>query len=148
MSAENKAIVRRLIKEVWNKGNLGVVDEIVATNYANHDPAGPMPEAGREGLKNHVTAYRTGLPDLQLAIDDIMAEGNKVIVRWTSRGTHKGVLLGVAPTGKQTMVEGISIIRLANSKVAEAWVTWDTLGMLRQLGVGPQLAQAKAQTAK
>ena len=148
MSAENKAVVRRLIKEVWNKGNLGVVDEIVATNYANHDPAAPMPESGREGLKEHVTAYRTGLPDLQLAIDDIMADGNKVIVRWTARGTHKGVLLGVSPTGKQTTVEGISVVRVANGKVAEAWVTWDTLGMLRQLGVGPQLAQAKAQTAK
>lgn len=94
-----------------------------------------------------MTVYRTGLPDLQLSIDDIMAEGNKVIVRWTARGIHKGVLLGVAPTGKQTTVEGISVFRLANGKVTEAWATWDTLGMLRQLGVGPQLAQAKAQAA-
>ena len=70
MSAENKALVRRCFKEIWSKGKLAVIDQIVAPNYTNHDPAGPMPEPGREGLKKHVTAYRIAFPDLTLTIDD------------------------------------------------------------------------------
>jgi steroid delta-isomerase-like uncharacterized protein len=142
MSAENKTLVRRLFKEVWSKGNFAVADQIVAPNYANHDPAGPMPESGREGLKKHVTAYRAALPDLAFTIDDVLAEGNKVTVRWTSRATHKGVLMGIAPTGKLITVTGISVVRITAGKVAEAWVTWDTLGMLQQLGAVPPLGQA------
>jgi len=147
MSAENKTLVRRWFKEVWSKGNLAVADQIVATNFANHDPAGPMPEPGREGLKKHVTAYRTAFPDLTFTIDDALAEGNKVTVRWTSRGTHKGVVMGIAPTGRQFTIAGISVVRITSGKVAESWVTWDTLGMLQQLGAVPPLGQAPEQAA-
>jgi steroid delta-isomerase-like uncharacterized protein len=135
MSAENKALTRRWFKEIWSKGNLTAVDEIVAPDYSNYDPAGPMPESGREGLKKHVTAYRAALPDLTFTVEDIMADANKVIVRWTARGTQKGPLLGIPPTGKETTVSGTSVIRIARGKVAEQWVIWDTLGMMQQLGV-------------
>ena len=144
MSAENKMLVRRWFKEVWSKGNLAVADQIVAQNYANHDPAAPMPESGREGLKKHVTAYRTAFPDLTLTLNDILAEGRKVMVRWTARGTHKGTLMGIAPTGKQVTMTGISVVRIAGGKVAEQWVNWDTLGMIQQLNVVPPLGQQTA----
>ena len=147
MSAENKTLVRRWVKDIWSKGNLAVADEIVASNYANHDPAGPMPESGLEGFKKHVTTYRTAFPDLALTVDDILAEGNKVTVRWTARGTHKGTLMGIPPTGKQVTLTGISVIRTTGGKVAEQWVTWDTLGMMQQLGAIPPLGQATEQTA-
>ena len=147
MSAENKTLIRRFFKEVWSKGKLAVADQIVAANYANHDPAGPMPEPGREGLKKHVTAYRTAFPDLTFTIDDVLAEGNKVTVRWTSRGTHEGVVMGIAPTGKQITLTGISVHRITSGKVTESWVTWDTLGMMQQLGAIPAVGQATEQAA-
>ena len=147
MSAENKALVRRWMRDVWSKGKLALADEIVASNYANHDPAGPMPESGLEGFKKHVTTYRTAFPDLTLTIDDMLADGNKVTVRWTARGTHKGILMGISPTGKEITTTGISVIRIAGGKVAEHWVTWDSLGMMQQLGAVPPLGQATEQTA-
>lgn len=77
MSAENRALVRRRFKEIWAKGNLALADQIVASNYANHDPAAPMPGPGREGFKKHVTMYRTAFPDLHTPIDDIIADGKR-----------------------------------------------------------------------
>ena len=148
MSAENKALVRRLIRDFWSKGKLEVADAIVATNYANHDPAGAMPDTGREGLKKHATMYRTAFPDLQFAIDDLTVEGNKVTVRWTARGTHQGELLGITPTGKKFSITGISFLRITNGKIAEQWVNWDTLGLLQQLGAVPQFGQPKGQAAR
>jgi steroid delta-isomerase-like uncharacterized protein len=144
MSAENKTLTRRWFKELWSKGNLAVADEIVAANYTNNDPAAPMPGEGREGLKKHVMMYRTAFPDLQIPIDDITADANKVTVRWTASGTHKGELMGIAPTGKTMSVAGISILRIANGRIAEQWVTWDTLGMLRGIGAVPPLGQTKS----
>ena len=136
MSAENKALVRRLFKEVWSKGKLDLLDKIVAADYENHDPAGRMPASGREGLKQHVTAYRDAFPDLAFTIDDILADGNKVIVRWTANGTHLGTLLGAIPaTGRQVLTIGTSIIRVAGGKITEQWANWDALGLMQQLGV-------------
>jgi steroid delta-isomerase-like uncharacterized protein len=139
MSAENKAVVRRCFKEIWSKGNIDLIDQLVAPNYAHHDSAGPMPGAGRDGFKQHVTAYRTAFPDLTFTVDDILAEDNKVTARWTARGTHIGTLLGMAPTGKQVTTEGISVLRIANGKLAESWVTWDTWGLMKQIGVAESL---------
>jgi steroid delta-isomerase-like uncharacterized protein len=141
MSAENKAIVRRCFKEIWSKGNLDLIDQLVATNFADHDPASPVQVLGRDGLRQHVNMYRTAFPDLTFTVDDILAEDNKVTARWTARGTHKGTLLGIAPTGQQVTTEGITIIRVANGKIAESWVTWDALGMMQQLNVAVPLQQ-------
>src|SRR5260370_36402142 len=105
-----------------------------------------VPGANLKGFKKQVTAYRNAFPALTLAIADILAEGNKVTVRWTARGTHKGELMGIAPTGKQTILTGISIIRIAGGKVAEHWGTWDKLRMRQQLGAVPTLGQATGQT--
>jgi predicted ester cyclase len=91
-----------------------------------------------------VTLYRTAFPDMRLTIEDIVAEGETVMARWSCRGTHKGDLSGIAPTGKPFTISGVTIVRLANGKMVEGWVNWDALGLMQQLGVVPELAKAKA----
>jgi steroid delta-isomerase-like uncharacterized protein len=140
MSAEgNKALIRRYVEEVWNKGNLSVIGEILATKFIRHDPADPEPVSSSEGLKQVVTMYRTAFPDVHFTIDDQIAEGDKVATRWRGSGTHKGSLRGIAPTGKESTVTGIVISRIVGGKIVEEWGNWDTLGMLQQLGVVPKM---------
>src|SRR5712692_3968146 len=120
MSTEdNKANARRFIEEVWNQGNLAVIDEITSPNYVDHDPA--MTVQGIEGLKQFVSMYLTAYPDTHFTIEDQIAEGDTVVTRWTARGTHKGPLMGIPPTGKQVTVTGITIDRFANGKGVESW---------------------------
>jgi steroid delta-isomerase-like uncharacterized protein len=146
MSETNKTVVRRLFEEVWNKGNLLVTDELFAPNYVHHDSSTPDVGRGPESEKKRATLYRTAFPDLRLTIEDIIAEGETVMARWSCRGTHKGDLSGIAPTGKQFTISGISIARIANGKMAEGWINWDALGLMQQLGVVPELGKAKAAT--
>ena len=148
MSENNKAIVRRLIEEVWNKGNLSLVDELFTPNYEHHDSSTPDFGRGPESEKKRATLYRTAFPDLQLTIEDIIAEGQTVMARWSCRGTHKGDLSGIAPTGKQVTISGVSVARFTNGKMVEGWVNWDALGLMRQLGVVAELAKTKAAAAK
>jgi steroid delta-isomerase-like uncharacterized protein len=149
MSEQNKAIVRRLIEEVWNKGNLSLVDELFAPTYEHHDASSPDFGRGPESEKKRATLYRTAFPDIRLTIEDMIAEGETVMTRWSCRGTHKGDLSGIAPTGKQITISGVTVARLANGKMAEGWVNWDALGLMQQLGVVPELAaKTKAAAAK
>ena len=143
MSQENKAIVRHLVEEVWNKGNLSLVDQLISANYSHHDNATPDFGLGPEGEKKRATLYRTAFPDLQFTIEDMTAEGETVTWRWSSRGTHRGPLSGIAPTGKVVNVSGITINRLAGGKLVEGWVNWDALALLQQLEVVPVLFKAK-----
>ena len=143
MSADtNKEIVRRLGVEPW-EGNLGVIDELVTTDYVGHDPAQPDMQ-GPDGIKEFITGYLTGFPDGRITIDEQLAEGDLVATRWTGRGTHQGEMMGIPPTGKQVTVSGITISRVKNGKVVEEWSNWDTLGMLQQLGVVPAMAGTPA----
>ena len=146
MSEVNKTIVRRLFEEVWNKGNLSVADELFTPNCEHHDASSPDFGRGPESEKKRATLYRTAFPDLRLTIEDIIAEGETVIARWSCRGTHKGDLSGIAPTGKQVTISGVSIARFSGSKMAEGWINWDALGLMQQLGVVPELGKAKAAT--
>ncbi len=148
MSENNKAIVRRLLEEFWNKGNLSLADELFAPNYEHHDASTPDFGRGPESEKKRATLYRTAFPDVQLTIEDIIAEGETVMTRWSCRGTHKGDLRGIAPTGKQINISGVTIARLANGKFAEGWVNWDALGLMQQLGVVPELVKTKVAAAK
>ena len=141
MSA-NKEIVRRLIDGVWRDRNLALVDELVAQDYVGHDPTQPAPIQGREGFKQFVGMYQSAFQDAAITIDDQVAEGDNVVTRWTGRGTHTGELMGIAPTGKEVTVSGITISRLAGGKIAEEWELMDALGMLVQLGAVPQPATA------
>lgn len=134
MSAEElKAISRREI-EAFNTGNLAILDEIAADDYVSYDPSLPEPIRGKEAYKQVVAGYRAAFPDLQLTIDQQVAEGDTVATRWTARGTHEGELMGIAPTGKQATVTGISLVRIADGKIVEDWTNWDALGLMQQLG--------------
>jgi len=142
MSAENKALVRRWVEEIWNKGNLSVADEIFAPDYVAYDPSTPDLGRGPEREKKATSLYRTAFPDLRLTIEDLVAEGDTVVTRWTARGTHKGELRGNAPTGKEFTVTGFTLVRVSRNRILEARTTWDALGLMQQLGI--QLAAAAA----
>jgi steroid delta-isomerase-like uncharacterized protein len=132
---ESKAISRNFIEEVFNQGNLEVVDQLVASEYVNH--VGGTEVRGRDGMKQFVTTYRAALPDYHCSIEDQIAEGDKVVTRWTARGTQEGELMGIPPTGRHVSLSGVVIDRLANGRLAETWLEADVLGMLQQLGVVP-----------
>ena len=148
MSEGNKFVIRRSFEELWNKGNLSLADELYTPNYEHHDASSPDFGRGPESEKKRAALYRTAFPDLQLTIEDIIAEGQTVVARWSCRGTHKGDLSGIAPTGKQVTISGVSIARFTNGKMEEGWVNWDALGLMQQLGVVPELARTKAAAAK
>ena len=137
MSTEqNKALVHRFFEEF----NTTVVDELYIPDYIHHDPGLP-PELqhGRDAYKQLVTVFRTGFPDIKVTVEDLVAEGEKVVARWTWHGTNQGEFQGMPPTGKQVMGSGISIHRVASGKLAEAWVNFDALGLMQQLGVIPAM---------
>lgn len=142
MSAETKAMTRRFLEEAFNGGNLGVVDELVAPQFVNHDSALPEPTIGIEAAKASISGYRGAFPDLRVTIEQQVAEGEYVTTRWTARGTHQGDLFGMTATGKQATVTGITIDRIVDGKFVESWTNWDTLGLMQQLGVVPALATA------
>jgi steroid delta-isomerase-like uncharacterized protein len=138
MSAEqNKSIVRRWIENGWNRGNVSLIDDLYTSNVVQYDPSTPVEVKGSEALKQYVTAFLTALPDLQFTIEDLVAEGDKVVWRFSSHGTHQGPLMGIPATGRTATVTGMVLFRLENSKIAEVWVNIDTLGMLEQMGVIP-----------
>jgi steroid delta-isomerase-like uncharacterized protein len=138
---QNKAIVRRAFEEPW-KGNLDVVDELVATQYIGHDPANPEPLHGPEGVKEFISGYRAAFPDARITVEEQLAEGDLVATRWSARGTHAGELMGVEPTGKQVTVSGLAISRLENGKIVEEFQNWDNFGLMKQLGAVPEPALA------
>ena len=141
MSEENKAIVRREIEEVFSaQGNLDVADEIFAPEYVGY----PEDVRGPEGAKETAKMYRNAFPDVQLSIEDQVAEGDKVVTRWIGRGTHQGELMGVAPTGNQVRVDGMTISRIEDGKIVEEWEIYDALGMMQQLGAIPSPEEAQA----
>jgi steroid delta-isomerase-like uncharacterized protein len=141
MSEENKALARRFLEEAFNEGNLGVVDEIVASDYVLHDPALPEEIRGPEGVKGFVQMYRSAYPDTDITVEEQIAEGDDVVTRWTGRGTHQGELLGVPPSGNRVEVAGITIDRISGGKFAESWTIYDALGMLQQIGAIPPPGQ-------
>jgi steroid delta-isomerase-like uncharacterized protein len=145
MSTEqNKTFVRRYWEEVWNQGNLAVVDELIASDFDGH-PLPGEPDFGRgpTGQKQFVDMYRTAFPDLRMTIEDMTAEGDRVAVRWTARGTNTGEMMGMPATGKHATVTGMFLNRLAGGKIAEGWGNFDALGMLQQLGVIPTPEQVR-----
>ncbi len=141
---ENKALIRRWVEEFFNQGQMDLAEELFAPDFVQRDPGTPGAYRGPEGAKQFATMYRTGFPDVWLTIEDMIAEGDQVITRWSGRGTHTGDLPGIPATGKQTLVTGIQIDRIVNGKVVEDHVNWDTLGLLQQLGVIPTPGQAGA----
>ena len=139
MSTEqNKAIIRTYIDEAWNKGNVGIIDEFMAPDYARY-PTGAGQPLDREGQKQRITRFRSSFPDLHLTFEDLIAEGDKVVFRMLFRGTQQGAYMGIAPTGKQVTMTIIDIARFKDGKIVEHWGNRDDLGLLQQLGAIPAL---------
>ena len=135
---ENKTRQRRVFEEVFNKGNLAIIPELIAPDYVYRSPLG-MEAKGPEGFKQMVTRVRTAFPDIHFTIEDIIAESDKVVTRFTRRSTHTGEFMGIAPTGKKVTLSGILITRWVGGKEVEAWESLDTLAMFQQLGVVPPM---------
>jgi steroid delta-isomerase-like uncharacterized protein len=141
MSTEdNKATIRRIIEEGWNQGKIAVFDELCVSDWIHHDPTQPHVRI-REDFKRNVTERRRAFPDLHFRMEDMIAEGDQVVVRWMWHGTHTGDFvtptIHLPATGKQVTVTGITIFRFADGKVVETWNQSDRLGMYQQLGLIP-----------
>jgi steroid delta-isomerase-like uncharacterized protein len=132
---ENKAIVRRALEDVFNAANLAAVDEMYAPDFVNHTPPSLGPEVrGSATVRRFAASWRAAFPDLHFTVEDEWAEGDTVVTRWTARGTHRGTLRGIPPTGRRVVVMALEVSRVAGGKIAEEWLAWDTLGLLQQLG--------------
>lgn len=133
---ENKALARRLIEEVVSTGDLSRADEVIAPDFVEHNPA-PGQGPGIAGFRQVVGMLHAAFPDLEVTPDEIIAEGDKVAMRLTVRGTHRGPFVGVPPTGRAAEWQGISMLRVAGGRIAERWFYFDMPGLMRQLGAGP-----------
>lgn len=139
MSEQNKALARRFVEEVFGRRNLGIIDQLISPDHIWHGPGGEEVH-GPAGSRQMMEMYLSAFPDLTMTIDDLVAEGDKVVVRWTGHGTHKGALLGAAPTGKTVTAHGIVISRIKDGRIVEDWEQFDQLSMLQQIGIVPATA--------
>jgi predicted ester cyclase len=143
---ENKAVVRRLLEEAWNQNHLAEIDAYVAADRVHHSGTGVGPQ-GPEALRAGINAWRTGFPDLQYHIAQMIAEDDMVAVCVTFTGTHRGLLrLGprlLPPTGKPVREAEIFVFRVVNGKIVESWATWDRLSLLEQLDALPEPTPAQ-----
>ena len=137
---ENKALVRRFDEEVWNGRNLSRVDELFADNHIFR--AAGSPPLDREDYRQMIAHFQDAFPDGRNTSEDLLAEGDKVVQRWTFRGTHQGAFQGIPPTGRPVTLTGISIWRVDGGTIVESWHELDTLGLMQQLGVIPTPGQA------
>ena len=138
MSIEtNKDLVRRFFAEVWNDGDEAAIDRFIAANAAGNDPDFG---AGREAFRAQWRQWRAAFPDLHFAVEELVAEADKVVTRWTLTGTHQGTFLGVAPTGRAVTVSGMSLDHLADGQIVAGFDSWDALGLRRQIGALPPSA--------
>jgi steroid delta-isomerase-like uncharacterized protein len=138
LSERNKTVIRLSFEELFNEGALAVADEVFAANYVGHDPALPADLHGPAEFKQFVQMYRSAFPDLRLTIEDQIAESDRVVTRFTARGTHRGALMGIPATGNSVTVTGISVDRMADGKSVESWTSYDLMSMMQQLGVAPR----------
>jgi len=136
MSLEsNKAVVRKWIEQGWNKHNIDIIDETYAPDFIQHG-GGPDLNSAAE-LKSFVADYLKAFPSLSFTIDDLVAEGDRVVWRFVGTATHDGPLMGIPASGRKAAVPGIAIFRIANDQIAEAWLNLDVLSMLQQIGAIP-----------
>jgi predicted ester cyclase len=136
MSEKNKAVIRRLIDEVWNRRAFDVADELFAPEATIFENGLPLPQAGPAGVKAGIGSLCVAFPDVRIEIEDLIAAEDRVVLRWSSRGTHRGEMQGIAPTNREVVTNGFAIYRFAGGKVLEEWMNTDYLGILKQLGVG------------
>ncbi len=140
--AENKTIAERFNEDVWGKGDEAALEELFAPDFIDH-AALPGQSPDREGHKQTLAAFRSAFPDLNVTTEDIIAEGDKVVSRWTARGTHRGELLGIDPTGNEVTFTGIDVLRIAEGKVVERWAEGNDLEVMQQIGAIPPPGQSE-----
>ncbi len=137
MSEESKVLAKRIIQEIWNEGKMDLADEIIGQDYAD-SVVGDGSPVGPEGFKQAVNGIRSDFPDFDITIDDMISEEDKVAVRWTFRGTHKGELMGIAPTNKQVEFDGVYMYRFTDGKLVERSGKRDMFSLMKRLGVIPK----------
>jgi steroid delta-isomerase-like uncharacterized protein len=143
MSQENRAVLDRINEEAFRQGNTGVIDELVAEEFVEHNPM-PGIEGNREGFKQMVAGLHQAFPDFDTQVQDQIADGDKVVERWTAGGTQEGDFMGVPATGKHIEIEGMDISRIEDGKIVEHWTQMDAMAMMQQLGVIPEAQEAQA----
>ncbi len=131
---ENKEVIRRMNQEVWEKNNLDYLDEVIHPDYMNRT-APPDRPRGPRGFRP--AAIRAAFPDAILTVEDMIAEGDRVVTRYTIRGVHKGTFAGIHPTGRRVVIHGITVFRLSGGQIIESWSYWDDVELLHQLGAIP-----------
>ena len=137
MSQENKDLVVAATEQIWNQNDVSAIERFISSEFVGHDPAVAGPILGLEGYTHYYKTFATAFPDQHFTNNDVLAEGDAVIVRWFVVGTHTGPLGGIPPTGKKVEVHGINIVRVAQGLIVEEHMSWDTLGLMKQLGVVP-----------
>ncbi len=135
MTQSDRDLVVRFFNEAFNEGNASVIRELVAPEHVSHLPSGD--HYGPEGVRIDISGFRTAFSDLHLEIDECFEAAERVVYRFTARGTHDGPFMGVAPSGRRVEVQGIGIDRIAHGKTVERWVQYDSAGLFQQLGVLP-----------
>jgi steroid delta-isomerase-like uncharacterized protein len=145
MSTEenNKALGRREVEEIFSEGKLDVADEIYTADFVDYDLVLPQTMHGPAEMKEYVSMYRSAFPDLEVTLEDQVAEGDKVVNRWTARGTHQGEYMSVSPTGKEVQFAGMHVSRVSEEgKIAENWEVYDLMALMRQIDAA-QLKQGE-----
>lgn len=127
------AIVRRGYEAGWNRGDLGILDDLLAPDFRAYDPTVPGGVVTGAAVRDFLQQIRVAFPDIRREVSDYVAQGDKIAVRWRVTGTHRGPFGGAPPTGRQVVVTGITLYRIADGKIAEEWVEMDSAGLARQL---------------
>jgi steroid delta-isomerase-like uncharacterized protein len=142
MPTNNKDVVLRLwYQELWDNWNIGVADDLLTDDYRLHAPGVPVP-LDRATTKQVVAMYGTSFPDLKHTVDEVIAEGDTLAVRWTVRGTHRGEFQSIPASGKSIKLSGITMHHLVDARVRETWLVYDNMELLQQLGAVPAAANA------
>lgn len=134
-TTKHKALITRIAVDIWNRGDLAVVDQVMAPEAKYHGPHMPNGVGDRETWRRAIGMYRSAFPDSHVIFEDLIESGDIVVGRWSATATHTGQLPGVAPTEKPIAIGGITIYRIAEGKIIEAWEQLDMLGMWQQIGV-------------
>ena len=141
---QNKALARQLVEEVLNRGDMSRADELLAADFIEHEELPPGVPAGREAPKQLTTMLRSAFPDFKATINDLIAEGDKVVIHMTWNGTQQGEFKGIPPTGKRISVGIFDILRIAEGQIVEHWGLTDSMAMMQQLGVIPAPGQGES----
>jgi steroid delta-isomerase-like uncharacterized protein len=134
---QNKQIARQMVEEIFNKGDMSAVDKFLAPDFIEREVLPPGVPGGREGVKALTSMFRGAFPDFKATVDDIICEGDKMVIRQTWSGTQKGEFMGIPPSGKKVSIEVIDIVRMVDGKFVEHWGLLDNMGLMQQIGAIP-----------